>query len=780
MGQIYWILQLLVIFIFSSSYIVLQMGDESRLSSPVIRDSIYKPLKALNGRYTDLKFKIRGVEQPRAKVTIVGIDDESLAQVGRWPWERSEVAMLIVSILESGAKVVGFDMVFPEGNPPVPEELGKVLESSGFGPLVAKYATDSHFEEVLEKYKDRIVLGWASDATCRPLDNPKEKCPADLFEFPEEFKKFALKNFEKGPEFAPLDTPLMSMANVTPNFVDFRKKAQFSGSFNAFQDPDGTIRGTNLVVLGKGQAFPTLPLAMVLSGGQETVALKLDDHDRVQSFKLEKSNKEIPVTSRGTFAYNFLGPAYTFRYVSAIDVLPEEWNFDPSEKMRFGPNKEGEATRAELFQDAYVLIGAEAQGLKDMRSFPFDHNTPGVEGHATAVENILSGAFITKETPFQMRLIFLAMVLVGLLLAFVFQKLSSIPLLLCSLPLLIVIGGVDQFLLFNNKQDWSFLFSYLELIGLSVVAVGIKYVSEEKEKKYIQGAFGKYVSPAVVSEIVKDPAKLSLGGEKKNLSILFSDIRSFTSFSERLEAPVLGKLLNEYLGTMTEIIVDKREGTLDKYIGDAIMAFWGAPLPMEDHAKKSIQSAIDMQLKLISERPKFQKDYDVDVQVGIGINSGLVNVGNLGSAKNFAYTVIGDHVNLASRVEGLTKYYGASILTTGFTLEEVPEGERPHHLVLDRVKVKGKENAIELVQIFPLEPPKEYLELYKEAYRFYVNRDFQKSLELFKQAAETANSVANKDMVTDVSAGEFQKRCQEYLTNPPPEGWDGSYQMDKK
>ena len=312
-----------------------------------------------------------------------------------------------------------------------------------------------------------------------------------------------------------------------------------------------------------------------------------------------------------------------------------------------------------------------------------------------------------------------------------------------------------------------------------MVALGVKYIAEERQKKFIHGAFGKYVSPAVVEAIVKDPTRLSLGGTKTELSILFSDIRGFTTFSERLDAKVLAALLYDYLGMMTDIIVDGNQGTLDKYIGDAIMAFWGAPIPSQDNGFKALTSAITMQRKLDSERERLASKFGASIDAGIGINTGLVSVGNMGSAKNFSYTVIGDHVNLASRVEGLTKYYGASILTTHFTLAQIKaSGQKiPDHRVLDKVMVKGKHEAIELVEIFHREINKEHQELFQTAREVYTSMKWNEATKLFEETNDLSKQKVGRE---DKTALMYVERIQEFATNPPPAGWDGSYHMTAK
>jgi adenylate cyclase len=314
----------------------------------------------------------------------------------------------------------------------------------------------------------------------------------------------------------------------------------------------------------------------------------------------------------------------------------------------------------------------------------------------------------------------------------------------------------------------------VELISIFVFTFVIKYVLEEKNKKFIKGAFAKYVSPAIIDSIMKDPSKLTVGGEKKDLTIVFSDIRSFTTFSEKMDAKQLATFLNDYLGKMTDIVFDTG-GTLDKYIGDAVMAFWGAPLDQPDHAFNACRAAVLMQKKLAEDRPYYKEKYGIDVNIGIGINTGAVNVGNMGSERIFEYTVIGDHVNLASRLEGLTKEYSAGILTTRHTLDQIlsAKKELPAHRVLDFVKVKGKKTAVEIIQILdaPIDPKK--LEAFEMGRALYQQRRWDDAIQVFTVTAEQLGSGEEKDPMSLTMI----ERCKEFKVNPPEPNWDGSWTM---
>jgi adenylate cyclase len=343
-------------------------------------------------------------------------------------------------------------------------------------------------------------------------------------------------------------------------------------------------------------------------------------------------------------------------------------------------------------------------------------------------------------------------------------------------------GVFDVKILFSkNNVNWNTSLLAIELAAIFVFTLAAKYVIEERKKKFVRGAFAKYVAPAVVDAILKDPAKLSVGGEKKDLTILFSDIRGFTTFSEKMDAKALSAFLNEYLGIMTEVIF-ANQGTLDKYIGDAIMAFWGAPLDQADHAQNASRAAVQMMQALEKNRDRFRQQYGVEVDIGIGLNTGIVSVGNMGSNNNFAYTVIGDHVNLASRLEGLTKYYGTGIVTTRFTFDSIKNagGTEPAHRVLDIVKVKGKRNAVELIQVLDREVSAEGRRAFEEARLFYRHQKWDQAIELFKKANDLIMGEEAKLGEMDGACAMYIERCEKLKVNPPGADWDGTWEMESK
>lgn len=770
-----WMFQFPVILLFTFCFYVYSTGEQGKLSNHFLRETVYPSLKSINGTFTNFKFKIRGEQKPKNKVVIVSIDDLSLESIGRWPWSRDKQAALIQSVIMAGAKVVGLDLYSPEPQETVPQGLKEQLVEKGFSKLIDTYDADRIFAQTIQFFNQNLVLGFASGESCHPVyfDENSNQCPISnpdaIAYFPKDMEKFSIKDLSLPPNFNPHKTPLETIFIFTGNTDLFNQSAQHSAHVDAIIDPDGYIRSTTLIKLANKKAYSALPLKMAEIGLAEEISVKINQDHLIDSIKFKKSGRLIQSNPQGNMDINFRGGYMSFPYVKAVDLLTQSQNITVEQR---GRTLASDTTAADVLKDAYVLIGLTALGAHDLRSFPFEANIPGVEGHATILDNILAGDMLSTATSGASLLIMYLLMIVGaFIIAYYTEKLKSIPALIMFITSYLAITLVDQKILFENNINWATSFFYLEMMFIFMFTVAAKYVLEEKDKQFIKGAFSKYVAKDVVDSLIKDPKKLSLGGEKKELTILFSDIRSFTTMSEKMDAKTLAKLLNEYLSSMTETLFENK-GTLDKYIGDAIMAFWGAPMHQEDHAFNAITTAIKMQQILQQERPKFKKDYNVDLEVGIGLHTDLVNVGNMGSERNFNYTVIGDGVNLASRVEGLTKFYQASIITTTSTIESIRNSGKPvpQHRVIDLVKVKGKKNAVELVQIFTEEFSAEKLKAFNEARQYFNARKWEQAISAF-------NASGGKN---DGPSLRYLERCEEFKQNPPPEDWDGSLEMRSK
>jgi adenylate cyclase len=424
------------------------------------------------------------------------------------------------------------------------------------------------------------------------------------------------------------------------------------------------------------------------------------------------------------------------------------------------------------FEGKIVLIGYTASGVDDTFMVPIsDKAMAGVEIHANLVQSLILKDFIHYQDDITaIGIIFLFAILTGLLIyrfkiivATIIISLVFVAYFLISLLLVFDNFGIIMNILFP-------LFS-VSLVYISLVA--IYYRTEEKTRKWITSVFGKYVSPVVIDTLIKNPEMINLGGEKRNITIFFSDIRGFTSISERLEPEELVHLLNEYLTEMTSIII-KDQGLVDKYMGDAIMAFWGAPLDLPEHAKIACSSSIEMVEKLNELKMKWNAKGIPSFDIGIGLNSGNAIVGNMGSSTRFDYTAMGDNVNLASRMEGLNKLYGTNIIITEKTYKIVKDDFEIRKL--DAVKVKGKKKPILIYELLSdkgklSEKHKDFTRLYEEGLEFYFNKKWNPAIKSFKSALK---------IISDAACNELIKRCKDFIKNPPPKDWDGVWEMKTK
>ncbi|MCC7442846.1 MAG: adenylate/guanylate cyclase domain-containing protein [Bdellovibrionales bacterium] len=819
-----WLVQIPIILLFTFAYGITWMAETGQINNNFLRASAYPTLRAIAGTFTNAKFRIRGPRPVTEKIIIVEIDDYALSQVGRWPWHRDAIAAVIETILDHGAKVVGIDVVFAEPDPRVPDTLGNLLKSQGLGSVIPDFETDFALRRLLMTpgKGERIVLGWASEGFCQPAyDGTGSDCaitdPEHVARIPADAARFAIPNViaERG-QFDATTTPLITfLGPIMPAPGVFLDVAKHLGAFTSTPDPDGYRRRTPLLTVLNGRIYPSLALETARVGLNDDLEVVLNDQGLVRRIKLKNSDIKVPTNPLGAVEMNFYGRSYSFPYVSAADLLtplPEDGSprlvgvrlesleaptFLPRPVPQDEPPAAGDGaektaetptqnfhyqlyTADELFKDAIVFLGLSAIGAYDAVAFPFDSLTPGVEGHATIVHNFISGtALRTGAGTWGIVLMMLVMTAGAMLFAVMTSKFESVPALMLFLGSMSAIGIVDQALLFNSRNinvNTSLL--YLEITLIFVVTLAMKYVMEEGNRKFIKGAFSKYVAPSIVDSMLKDPTKLTVGGEKKDLTIIFSDIRGFTTFSERMDPKSLSHFLNEYLGQMTEIIFEC-EGTLDKYIGDAVMAFWGAPGEQPKHAVNACRAAVRMIQRLDELKPVYMEKYGVEVNIGVGVNSGAVSVGNMGSDRIFAYTVIGDHVNLASRLEGLTKYYGAKILTTRFTFDDIEKvGEPlPAHRTLDFVKVKGKKTAVEMIQVFEREYSAEGLQAFEKGRALYLKRQWDDAIAEFKKANQLLRPSADS---TDETSMMYMERCETFKQSPPDADWDGSWEMTSK
>ncbi|MGE3756762.1 MAG: adenylate/guanylate cyclase domain-containing protein, partial [Pseudobdellovibrionaceae bacterium] len=429
--------------------------------------------------------------------------------------------------------------------------------------------------------------------------------------------------------------------------------------------------------------------------------------------------------------------------------------------------------RKEFIKDTIFIFGVTAIGVFDLRPTPFEKIFPGAEIHPNVIDNLMSRNFL-RPPPKEKTYMLLGLAVLGIAMSFALAHAGALVGLLCTFFTLIALTILDQMFLFSKGWLATIALPMSLVSFIYVFMTFYKYLTEERKKKYLKSTFSKYVSPAIVDEILKDPDNVELGGKKQRMSVFFSDVRGFTTISEKLDPQVLSAVLNDYLTPMTQIVFANK-GTLDKYIGDAVMAFFGAPIPYADHAKYACRTALQSLVKLKELQKQFEERGLPHIDVGIGINTAEMSVGNMGSDIVRNYTVMGDAVNLGARLEGTTKEYGIRIIISEFTYGDVKDSFTAREI--DWVRVKGKNQPIRIYELMcegkPTEPEvTKMLEAFARGFKLYHERKFNEALAAFNEALTHVAS----DPVSTL----FVERCQDYLAEPPPPEWDGVFVMKTK
>ena len=701
------------------------------------------------------------------RIVILDIDEKSLAvpELGRWPWGRDKISALIQKLFDKyGVVILAFDVVWAErdessGLKVLDQLLKKELRdvpqlSAAVNNLRPRLDHDGMFMRAIRGRP--VVLGYYfnSDEDARESGAlPEPVLPAGIF---------AGRNIGFG-----------AWRGYGGNLTELQAAAATGGHFNPLIDSDGVVRRVPMLIEYKGKYYEPLSLAIVrlLMGidqanrtNSSTVTLP-----KVEPFLAEGRTKgyggleridvgplRIPVDENVAALIPFRGKRNSFNYVSLADVY-----FDrvPVEKLR----------------GRIAIVGASAPGLVDLRSTPVGSVYPGVEIHANLVGGMLDhnkGA-LKQKPPYMIGAEVVLLIIGGVVLTLLLPLLSPLRASLVSLVSLILIGGFNIMIWSGANMVLPLASSVLMIIALFALNMSYGYFVETRSKRQFTELFGQYVPPELVDKMAEDPEKYSMEGRSEELTVLFSDIRGFTSISEGLDPKQLSAFINEYLTSMSMVIRNNR-GTLDKYIGDAIMAFWGAPVADPEHPRQGVLSAMLMQEELKSLSESFVAKGWPPIKIGVGVNTGVMSVGDMGSKLRRAYTVMGDAVNLGSRLEGITKQYGVGIIG----------GQRTRELVkdvvwreLDRVRVKGKDEPIAIFEPMGFEGhvSKERLEelkLWNRALRAYRVQDWdQTDMQLLN-----LQRLAPGSHLYEV----YAERVAHYRKNPPGPDWDGVWKFETK
>ena len=712
--------------------------------------------KLLELKAYDFKVSLRGARPVSDQVVIVAIDEHSLKREGRWPWSRTRLAKLVDKLTESGAAVIGFDFLFPERETSISLDTVKSkMEQkslSGMSPdklvswLEEVGDSDSQFADAISR-SERTVLGYFVYATAEQAEDSAEEMGS---------KEFALLDFSQYSMVQSSDqsiTPdfLHSIYAVGLSLPPLMNAANSAGYVSFVPERDGVIRFMPMVQAHKEALFPPLSLQLLREATKLSAVVRIFPH-RVGEVRLGDS--PIPVTETGDFLVNYYGPQQTFTYISASDVL------------------DGTVSPMQL-KDKIVLVGASAAALHDLHTTPYGSLYPGVEVHANVIENILQQDFL--ERPAWVPVLDMTMILVtGILLGVVALYFKAVG---TALLLVVGVGGylVFDYLLFTQQGLW--VHTVFPVFSQFLVYFGItlyRFTFEEREKRFIKSAFSQYLAPAVVEQLVENPKLLNLGGEDKVLTAFFSDVAGFTTISEQLTAGELVILLNEYLTEMTDIVM-KYEGTVDKFEGDAIIAFFGAPIEFKDHATRTCYAALDMQKRLAELRSIWKKKGRHELFMRIGINTGEVTVGNMGSENRFDYTMIGDPVNVAARLEGANKQYYTYTMLSEFTYELAKNDIEVREL--DSIRVVGKKEPIKIYELLGRKGEMaDHMRLirphFQEGLEHYKNQRWEEGITCFENALNLYED--------DGPSLTYFERCITFQHHPPPPNWDGVFAMRTK
>lgn len=591
--------------------------------------------------------------------------------------------------------------------------------------------------------------------------------------------------------------PIRQHQRWTINIDELQTPADYTASFNAEQDSDGTIRRATLFFrTGNriGTSFiPSLSLQTFLAatGYQARIEIEKDprypDQKILTKFSIYDVSKdpevlyaEVPVDGQGRMKINYYGGTYMFPYLPAKELLSDKdtmtitQNQFVPELNRWAPISK-EVKKSEFIKDRAFIFGATAIGVYDLRVTPYEKNYPGPETHVSALGNFYDRNFL-KLPADEHRWMPLALLVFGIIFTIIIGQVGAVAGLLLTALFSGGIFALDAWLFTKYLTTITMVLPFFLVISLYVVLTFYKYFTEERKKKHLRSTFSKYVSPAVVDEILKDPENIELGGKKQRMSVFFSDLRNFTTISEKLQATELSDVLNLYLTPMTQIVFANK-GTLDKYIGDAVMAFFGAPISFPDHSQHACRCALASIAKLTDIRNEIDQKFpgkNIPIEIGIGINTADVSVGNMGSDIVRSYTVMGDGVNLASRLEGITKEYGVKIVISEFVHADVKDSFCCREL--DWVRVKGKKEPVRIFELIAEgAAPSEWaptLQHFSEGFKLYHERNFSAALDCFKKSLESKTGDAPSEL--------YIERCEEYLQEPPPPEWDGVHVMKTK
>jgi len=705
----------------------------------------------------DLRFAARGNLAPGPEVVLAVIDELSLEEEGKWVWPRSVFADMVTKLSKAGVKVIAFDVGFLEPDDirvvqaidSIRNEVKKLnFKNKSFDRFLDDLKLNSDNDKLLAKAivnsDARVVLGYFFHMDFAGIQHYDDN---DLRAHQENIRGSRHK-FVRYTSDAAQNVPLIEAAMPESNIKTISTATEYAGYFNMFPDPDGVVRWIPAVFKFKDTLYA--PLSIISTGAylDSPVSVNVADHG-IEGLNI--GSLFIPTDERGRILINYRGPEKTFPHISITNILHE--------------NVPSDAIKGKI-----VLVGATAVGIYDLRVTPFGTVFPGLEIHANIIDSILKKDFLRKPGWAAMFDI-LAIIIAGLFLGIVLPRAGVISGALAGFFVFIGHIVLCQYLFASHGLILNLVYPLVVVIFVYVAITAYRYLTEARQKRFITDAFSTYMAPSVVDQLIKSPEKLVLGGEKRVITAFFSDVQGFTSISENLTPHELVELLNEFLTEMTDIIL-AHEGTVDKFEGDAIIAFFGAPNPLPNQAEVASRSCIEMQKRLAELRAKWKTEGRPELKMRIGMCTGPAVVGNMGSKSRMDYTMMGDTVNTAARLEGVNKVYGCFTMVSDSTFTKVGNGIVGREI--DSINVVGKTEPVTIYEVvgYPEDidgPLRETLDNYTQGLNAYRRQDWNRALVFFNQALSA--------IPEDGPSKTMLARCTEYKKNPPPKDWNGAYSM---
>jgi len=678
-------------------------------------------------------------------VLVADIDEASLAAYGQWPWPRTLVAQLVLALREAGALAIGFDVVFAEGDRTSPEFASRFwagLDDATFGSLQSLPRNDATLAEVIRQ--SPVVLGQSVATEVPPSDGqrPPPRTSANTI--------------------GDVHLYLPRYPSLVRNIADLEEAGQGHAIFSLIAESDGIVRRVPAAMLVADTVVPTLALETLrVATGTRSIDVRAGAYHGINALRV--AGIEIPTDTLGRIWVPY-ARRDSARYLSIRDILTG-------------------TVDASVIRGRIVLVGTSATGLFDLRATPLEGAVPGVEVHAQLIEAILAEDYLVRPDWVPATEV-LTTLLAGLAMILVIPMLGAFAVMAASLGVVAMLAGGSWHLFVEYGVLFDVVYSVFATLLIIGVLVFGNYFREQTDRLQIRGAFAQYLSPTLVEQLASNPKALELGGETREMTVMFCDIRGFTTISEqhKNDPQELTALVNSLLTPLTQAVLD-HGGTIDKYIGDCVMAFWNAPLQEPAHRLRACEAALAMP-RALAQTNRQRGDAQQSLAIGIGINTGTVVVGNVGSAMRFDYSVLGDAVNLAARLEGQTKAYGVNIILGEETAAGL--GSNAATLELDLIQVKGKSQGVRifgLIGAAELAASASFERLrdrHEELLRLYRGREWDEAAAL---ARELRQPQPAKDSATESAAawrqdyyGLMLERIGEYRAAPPPERWDGVYQ----